>query len=225
MNSEIRTTKKIIATAICILLTVIFACGCSSEAKEKKIAEKTLHEKYGAEFQCDIVRDYDSKSFYAWCRSGDARFKALVGKKKSYGCLDNYVPAKIAAHMAEDVSVKLKSMGYDYYVIAENSMEFITEDNTEMSVREYLEKHPGDRFGIYIMVPEDDVEEFRRDGLLDAVRTHVAQTFSEKYCYVSAFWGNEEQIEQIRFGIEDEYRKTDSFDLELQDVFWYNEIK
>lgn len=120
--------KKRFAMLAVMLLTIIscmLMTGCGSgkaktESQMKRVAEKTLQEKYGEEFEIHYVWSRDASIFYATCSPKsnlDVVFEAQVYKDGSGLFEDEYLQGLVSRQISDRFEAKLQEVfGEDCYV-------------------------------------------------------------------------------------------------------------
>lgn len=139
--------------------------GCAALSHEEQ-AVKLLNEKYESSFEVEKVQSHRFFSGYytviAYQKdNSDLLFQADVNGDGS-GVSDNYVSRLVCRRMADTVSKNLNQLPGVYYVFCEAMIEPSMLKDTELSLEEFLEAAPENKFYIYINYcpDEDDKEQF-----------------------------------------------------------------
>lgn len=131
----------------------------------EELAVKLLNAKYNDSFVIDVVQSHSFlRGYYTVIayqeNNGDVLFKADVNSDGT-GISDNYITKLVCNHLADKVAQNLDALKGIYYIFTEVMMEPSMLDNIEITLEEFMEVTPKNKFTINInYCPEDtNVEE------------------------------------------------------------------
>lgn len=149
--------------------------GCENSKEEwKQQAKELLSEKYGEEFEIlSLGESYGNdgnKTYTVICapeEDGTCRFEAKIEKDGSY-FQDGYISTLISNDMEQRFSEKIRVYADSFYIHVAPGSKFVDSENTEMTLEEFLQENPKNRFAVYVAVNETAEEE--KSKILEAVQ-------------------------------------------------------
>ena len=130
--------------------------GCESPAERKKQATEALEQKYHEKFDIvsyeapKLLEDYYTVTAYS-LEYPDLLFKATLDENND-SVMDSYVTKRLCNRMSEIISKNLGTLEMDYYVFTDALLEDTVLTDPEISVSEYMEENPGNKFMVYLFI-------------------------------------------------------------------------
>lgn len=202
-------------TMACSLLFVagILLAGCG--LREDRVLE-LLSEKYGESF---VIEEDRGNGTYIVCPEGDPSllFRADADRK---AVSDNYACKSLCRRLSEQMSGSLAGLSGDVFVYTECMVDVTALDDPDISLDEYLEISPGNRFVVYLFtdgsLPEEwtdylsdgleemsgQVQVYVTDGLgVEQVKRYLADHDTMYDEFWSAYEGSEAGIFRFENGV------------------------
>lgn len=142
--------------------------GCSNTLSHEERAVQLLNAKYGDSFEIEECQSRNSFGEYYTViayqeKNPDMLFKAQIdfdGKKIS----DNYVSKILCRKVSDQIAGNLDGLKGIYYIYSEPMIELTMLDNTDITLEEYMEISPLNKFIVYLNYcsGEDDADDMLR---------------------------------------------------------------
>ena len=192
--------KFFLVIGLCLVLIVLGGCSKVSEKERMELAEKAMEEKYGESFETQEIQPAQGDSFFAWIRPkshSNIVVKAIVSGDGSQ-VDDDYATKTVCHAISNDVEWKLREWPGDFFVHTENILEIVSETDLGLTPKEYLERHPGDRFDIAVIVTGDEGDM----GTLYHMALKIRENIGFSDGSIRIYRVEKEQLELVQAAIE-----------------------
>lgn len=150
-----KKTWKVLITILFVGVITMSEAACATPFSEEEVAKKLLFEKYNEDFEIETVQGgggildgYTNVVAYP-VDNPNLPFMVHIDGDGS-GMSDNYVSRIICEEMADIIAQNLDGLKGVYYVHSAMTIESWNLDNPNMTIKEYLNSNPEDRFVIYL---------------------------------------------------------------------------
>lgn len=141
-----------------LIAAALILCGCSQHNPEKVILDY-LEDKYEESFVIKSSYTGDGGT-YAWVTPEDMEsmvFRAEMTHDELH-FYDNYPSVLVSGEISEKVRALLAPDSSDLFICTETSLEYVNDSDKDTTPDQHLEENPSDRFYIYILAEEGDME-------------------------------------------------------------------
>lgn len=188
---------KCIIGACVIMMTMTGLEGCNSIDGKKKVKE-ALTKKYQEEFEVITYRGpgflQDSCTVTAYAVEYPELVFCAAMNMKTGNVMTSYVTKRLCDRITEKIMLNLRNLDCKYFVYTETTLPETLSENPNITLSDYVNENPGNRFVIYLYLYKEDLDKEK----LETSQIHMLEGLSEMQGYVSLYLCDSEKIEKVQ---------------------------